>query len=465
MVCNCENKLTDCRIDLAGVVYAILNLVAGMAGNPTSDGDFSTSSLTSTGVNTSSVILEDIFLVLQRSTFTMYKIYNELLGKTRADFISQLSESCDVTQLRYVQDMLYTVIKRRTGSNQLGPLVERKSGESLKDKLVKDIYNLYCFGEGSLSSLPKQMMKSDSRYMNQEVQTDSVLSRSMFATKSELDDLKAELLEKISRIKDNVLAKLTVRESADSLRDAQQPDLTSTNYSEPSSQPGPSLSVDSESFESQSQSQPISRKIVIAGDSLLHRIKPNKLKVGDIPSVKLTKKGDTLSGTIGRCRNFLSKHADERIDLVLLADTNDLASRHVSPENLIKKLDESINELTEFHNLHHIFLCQLPPRFDFHNINAKVTCFNELLIERFADTEEFVTVLDAVPAEFKYYHHDRLHLSDVGLSKQCSIILSNLYKALAPASYKQRKDSRPARSTPHKTNARKHVNARRSNQQ
>ena len=120
------------------MVYAILNLVAGMAGIPTSDGDFSTSSLTSTGVNTSSVILDDIFLVLQRSTFTMYKIYNELFGKTRADFISQLSESCDVTELRYVRDMLYTVIKRRNGSNQLGPLVERKSGESLKDKLVKD---------------------------------------------------------------------------------------------------------------------------------------------------------------------------------------------------------------------------------------------------------------------------------------------------------------------------------------
>ena len=39
----------------------------------------------------------------------------------------------------------------------------------------------------------------------------------------------------------NVLAELTIPESADSLRDAQQPDLTSKNYSEPSSQPGPSL--------------------------------------------------------------------------------------------------------------------------------------------------------------------------------------------------------------------------------
>ena len=170
-----------------------------------------------------------------------------------------------------------------------------------------------------------------------------------------------------------------------------------------------------------------------------------------------------MSGTTGMCRNFLSKHADEHIDLVLLAGTNDLD--HVSPEQLIKKLDESINELTEFHNLHHTFLCQLPPRFDFHNINANATCFNELLIESFADTEEYFTVLGAVSAEFKHHHYDGLHLSDVGLTKQCSIILSNLYKTLAPAGYKQRKESRPACSTPHKTSARKRVNARRFNQQ
>ena len=140
------------------------------------------------------------------------------------------------------------------------------------------------------------------------------------------------------------------------------------------------------------------------------------MKVGDIPSVKLTKKGDGLSGTIGRCRNFIRKHADEHIALVLLAGTNDLASHHVSSEDLITKVEESISELTELHNLHHIFLCQLPPRFDFHEINAKVTCFKELSIERFADTEEFVTVLDAVPAEFKYYYHDGLHLIDVDLT-------------------------------------------------
>ena len=94
--------------------------------------------------------------------------------------------------------MLYTMIKRRTGSNQLGPLVERKYRKNLKGKMVKNIYDLYCFGQGSVSSLPKQMMKSDSRYVSQEVQTDSVVSRRMFATKSEIVDLKDEPLEKIS---------------------------------------------------------------------------------------------------------------------------------------------------------------------------------------------------------------------------------------------------------------------------
>ena len=127
---------------------------------------------------------------------------------------------------------------------------------------------------------------------------------------------------------------------------------------------------DSGSAESQSQPER-SRKILIPGDSLLHRVK-------DIPSEKLVKKGDRLTGTITRCRIFLSKHTGEPIGLVLLAGTgtNVLASRNVSPDELIEKLDESISELTTFQNLHHIFICQLPPRFDFHNVNSKVTRFN-----------------------------------------------------------------------------------------
>ena len=91
--------------------------------------------------------------------------------------MAHLADSCDVIELRYVRDMMFSIIKRRTKSNQLAPLVERKSGEHLKDKLIKDIYNI---NEGCLSSLPKHMLKSESRFVSQEVQTDNVLSKSFF---------------------------------------------------------------------------------------------------------------------------------------------------------------------------------------------------------------------------------------------------------------------------------------------
>ena len=50
---------------------------------------------------------------------------------------------------------------------------------------------------------------------------------------------------------------------------------------------------------SQIQSQPEkSRKIVVAGDSLLHRMNADKMSVDNITFVKLTKQGDSLSGSI-----------------------------------------------------------------------------------------------------------------------------------------------------------------------
>ena len=105
-----------------------------------------------------------------------------------------------------------------------------------------------------------------------------------------------------------------------------------------------------------------------------------------------------------------------------LSTLDDLASRNVSPDELIRKLDESVSELTAFQNLHHIFICQLPPRFDFHNVNSKVIRFNELLPERFADTGEFVTALDPVSAEFRFYHHEGLHLK-----VNCNVLTSEVY--------------------------------------
>ena len=70
-------------------------------------------------------------------------LIEELFVKPKNEFMSELSNNCDVTELRYVRDMMYPMVKRCTSAGQLGQLVDRKSGDHLKDKLIKDIYNLY----------------------------------------------------------------------------------------------------------------------------------------------------------------------------------------------------------------------------------------------------------------------------------------------------------------------------------
>ena len=52
-----------------------------------------------------------------------------------------------------------------------------------------------------------------------------------------------------------------------------------------------------------------------------------KIKVSDIDSVKLTKRGDNLTGSMSRCRNYVAKHSDEILYVVLLVGTNDFSNK------------------------------------------------------------------------------------------------------------------------------------------
>ena len=72
----------------------------------------------------------------------------------------------------------------------------------MKDNLLKDIYSLYSFGEGSVQSLPKSMLRCDSRYSDQCVQTDSSLN---LVCNSDLEILKDELLANCDELKNEVL--------------------------------------------------------------------------------------------------------------------------------------------------------------------------------------------------------------------------------------------------------------------
>ena len=165
----------------------------------------------------------------------------------------------------------------------------------------------------------------------------------MFSTKSDVENLKAELWNKISYLKQDILSE-TVK----------SPPFDSDHVSLPLVQSKPA-GVTPGSLPSQVslndsaltilnyvrdvsacdipvglQARPIpekARKIVVAGDSLLHPMNANKMSMNGISCQKLTKKVDSLGGSVYRskqpAKQYISKHGNEHIDLVLLAGTND----------------------------------------------------------------------------------------------------------------------------------------------
>ena len=92
----------------------------------------------------------------------LVKFITSFFTLSRADFFSCLSECCNCYELRYVHDMMVSIVKRKV-KQSVGPLVERKGGSNLKDNLLKNIYNFYSFGEGLIQSLPKNMIKCDTK--------------------------------------------------------------------------------------------------------------------------------------------------------------------------------------------------------------------------------------------------------------------------------------------------------------
>ena len=106
--------------------------------------------------------------------------------------------------------------------------------------------------------------------------------------------------------------------------------------------------------------------MLVAGDSLLHRLDASKMCVEQIKAEKLTKPGDTLNGTFARIKDYASKHSDVQLEVVVLAGTNDLKRRNVTPQSLIDQLVDHIAVLKEFCNVKNIFVCKITPRCDRH---------------------------------------------------------------------------------------------------
>ena len=149
---------------------------------------------------------DDIFLTVQRATFAVSKIYNDFFAKSRADFVSKLSEFCCTSELRFVRDMLAAVVKRKLGQCNIGNSIERR-GTLVKENRLKDTYILYSLGEKSIQALPKNMLPCDNRIQNQEVQMDSCLSSTIFASEADVENLKSELESKLSALREEFISK------------------------------------------------------------------------------------------------------------------------------------------------------------------------------------------------------------------------------------------------------------------
>ena len=224
------------------------------------------------------------------------------------------------------------------------------------------------------------MIKCDSKYVGQCTQTDSCLSSTIFVSKLDLDTLKNELLHRISDLRHEMLninlsrspmpntphsshSQPTIPDTLPFPHSQSVSQVDDSQFlllsSEPASQSNAPKIINENTYQcndiehsnhnnNQSKSN---RKIVIAGDSLLHRLNSRKMKVNNIPSIRLTKRGDNLSETVSRLSVYIGKYNYQQLDTVLLAGTNDLSKRDVSPEDLIKELDDSITNLNDFRTL------------------------------------------------------------------------------------------------------------------
>ena len=253
-----------------------------MAGNSNKNADIDSSftSVPATQELFSSPEPDDIFLTVQHSTFAVGKIYNDLFANSRSDFISELSELCCVVELRYVRDMVFCIVKRKLGQSNLGSLIERRSGANVEDNLLKDIYNLYSLGEKSIDALPKNMIRSDTRFCSQEFR--------LIYLFDEFTSVKcppAPVVSSPSKSDDDSTQFPSSKVSPSST-------LTQT----PASSQNKNVSASRQVHKAVDKPNPDkapSRKVLIAGDSLLNRMYISKMKVSNIPSSSLPKEETT----------------------------------------------------------------------------------------------------------------------------------------------------------------------------
>ena len=125
--------------------------------------------------------------------------------------------------------------------------------------------------------------------------------------------VKTQLLQKVAELRNDFLnvstsqrVSPTVVGNVVDLRpiNSEQPGLAEVIRTRPINPPTIDLS-DVEDHKAVERTK--SRKILVAGDSLLRRVNQSKMNVGNIESIEVTEKGDNLEGTFHRTQIFVSR--------------------------------------------------------------------------------------------------------------------------------------------------------------
>ena len=94
------------------------------------------------------------FLFMQQSANILYYVYEEWFGDSKSVFTTKLCEAGTKDALRYVRDMIFVMVRRKLRWHNDSCLTERRKCSTLKEKLAKDIHDIFSLGEGGISSLP-----------------------------------------------------------------------------------------------------------------------------------------------------------------------------------------------------------------------------------------------------------------------------------------------------------------------
>ena len=129
---------------------------------------------------------------------------SSFLSLPKINFCERIIEEVgdDEEVLRYARDLLFATTKRKKKLNSSYTMVERKAGEGLIDKLVKDIYEIFSHCECGRESLPKSLAKDNGQSV---VDVEGLALSVQETIKSTIDESALLIKESAAEIQKNAL--------------------------------------------------------------------------------------------------------------------------------------------------------------------------------------------------------------------------------------------------------------------